>query len=272
VVFVQCVGSRSDERPYCSRVCCTSAIKNAIRVKEVDPAAEVFVLFRDVRTPGFHEELYRRASELGVTFVRYDVADPPRARSTDGGVAVSIVDAGTGLGLELLAGRLVLSTATLPDPGNEALARMLKVPLSKDGFFLEAHMKLRPVEFATDGVFLCGMAHWPKFAGEAAAQALGAASRAAVVLSQPHIVGAGIVASVDEEMCRGCGRCTEVCEFGAVSLVEARPGVVVSRVNEVLCKGCGVCAVRCPSKAITVRHFTDGQLMAMVETLLGGVS
>ncbi len=268
VVMIQCVGSRNEERPYCSRVCCTTAIKNAIRVREVDPDQPVYILYRDIRTYGFRELHYRRAAELGVTFVRFPDDRPPEVSTVEDGLRVLVEDMTTGEVLDLRAARLVLSSATLPRPDNEELAKMLKVPLSKDGFFLEAHMKLRPVDFATEGVFLCGMAHWPKFLDETIAQALGAAARAVTVLSKDHIEAEGIVASVDEELCRGCGRCVSVCEFGAAALEEVGVGVYVSRVNEVLCKGCGACAVGCPTKAITVRHFTDDQLMAMVETML----
>jgi heterodisulfide reductase subunit A len=268
VVMIQCVGSRNEERPYCSRVCCTTAIKNAIRIREVDPEQPVYILYRDIRTYGFREMHYRRAAELGVIFVRFRDERPPEVTATGDGLRVRVEDMTTGGMLEIPANRLVLSSATLPRPDNEVLAKMLKVPLSKDGFFLEAHMKLRPLDFATDGVFLCGMAHWPKFVDETIAQALGAAARAVTVLSLPHIEAEGVVASVDQELCRGCGRCTEVCEYGAVALEEVGDGVYASRVNEVLCKGCGACAVRCPTKAISVRHFTDDQIMAMVETML----
>ena len=268
VVMIQCVGSRIGERPYCSRVCCTTAIKNAIRIREVDPEQPVYILYRDIRTYGFREVHYRRAAELGVTFIRFADDKPPEVSAAKDGLRVLVEDMTIGDTLELEAARLVLSAATLPRPDNEIFAKMLKVPLSKDGFFLEAHMKLRPLDFASDGVFLCGMAHWPKFIDETIAQALGAASRAVTILSMPHIEAEGIVASVDEELCRGCGRCVEVCEYGAVALEEAGEGVYSSRVNEVLCKGCGACAVGCPTKAITVRHFTDDQLMAMVETML----
>jgi heterodisulfide reductase subunit A len=266
--MIQCVGSRSDERPYCSRVCCTTAVKNATRVKEVDPEMPVYVLYRDMRTSGLREEHYRRAAELGVVFVRFDGDRPPRVEASPEGLRVEVEDLTTGESLGLSARRLVLSAATLPRDDNGVLAKMLKVPLSKDGFFLEAHMKLRPLDFATDGVFLCGMAQWPKFLDESVAQGLGAAARAATVLALPSLEAEGVVAWVDEELCRGCGRCLEVCEYGANALEDAGDGVLVCRVNEVLCKGCGVCAVRCPSKAITVRHFTDGQLLSMVEALM----
>ena len=273
VVMIQCVGSRSEGRPYCSRVCCTNAVKNAIRVKEMDGSTPVTILYRDLRTYGLREDWYRRACELGVRFVRFDDDRPPVARATAKGIEVTVEDMTLGESLLFTAERLVLSAAILPQPDNAVVAQMLKVPLSKDGFFLEAHMKLRPVDFATEGVFLAGLAHWPKSIDESIAQACGAAARAATLLSKDWVEAEGIVSSVDPELCRGCGRCEEVCEYSAIAVEDAEelgPGVRVARVNEGLCKGCGACSVACPTRAVTMRHFTNEQIVAMLEALMQG--
>ena len=164
--------------------------------------------------------------------------------------------------------RLILAAAILPPEENVRLAQLLKVPLSKDGFFLEAHMKLRPLDFSTDGVFLAGLAHSPKYLDECIAQASGAAARALCILSKPTFEAEGIVASVETDLCRGCGRCREVCVYGAIDLEEVEPEVFISRVNEAVCKGCGTCAVICPSKAISMRHFTEDQILATMRSLL----
>jgi len=188
------------------------------------------------------------------------------------GLTVKIRDEVLGDTFALPADRVVLATAIMPRSDSKTFAKMLKVPLSKDGFFLEAHVKLRPLDFATEGVFVCGMAHWPKTVDETAGQAYGVAARAATILSLTKLETEGIVSSPDPELCRGCGRCVGVCEYSAPELVETSPGIWVSRVNEVLCKGCGKCAVACPTKAISMRHFTDDQIYAMLDALLRGVS
>ena len=268
VVMVQCVGSRNEARPYCSRVCCARSVEAATSILDRNPGSRVYVLYRDMRTDGFREDAYMRAAERGVVFIRHADDAPPRVDRDGGALRVRVVDAAIGTEVELHPTLLVLASATEPNPDNGSLAKMLKVPLSKDGFFLEAHMKLRPVDFSTDGVFLCGMAHWPKFADEAVAQASAAASRALGILTKPALEAGGVVAFIDPELCRGCGWCAKVCEFSAVALEEVKDGVFVSKVNEVLCKGCGACVSVCPSKAVSIRHFSDDQLMAMVESLL----
>lgn len=272
VAMIQCVGSRGEERPYCSRICCSTAVKNAIAIKERDTGTPVTVLYRDVRTYGMAESAYQRARELGVRFVRYEVEHPPIVRREGEDLVLEYIDHVALRRVRASVGTVVLSAATLPPEGAPELAKQLKVPLSKDGFFLEAHMKLRPLDFATEGVFVCGMAHWPKTVDETVAQAAGVAARAATILSLPSLSTEGIVSSPDPELCRGCGRCVEVCEYTAPSLVDRGDGVFVSQVNEVLCKGCGKCAVACPTKAISMRHFTDDQIDAMLEALLRGVS
>lgn len=268
VVMIQCVGSRTPERPYCSRICCSHAVKNALKIKEISPDTEVLVLCRDVRTYGFRELYYRRARELGVLFVRYDPEKKPEVVRSGDKLLVKFYDPVMRSEVVAEADILALSTAVVPRQDAEELAKKLKVPLSQDGFFLEAHVKLRPLDFASDGIFLCGLAHYPKFIEESIAQACGAAARAATVLSRPVIEVEAAVASVDEERCRGCGRCEEVCEFGATKVVEL-DGRLVAQVNEALCKGCGACAVRCPTGAIRIRHFTPEQILAMAEAAVG---
>jgi heterodisulfide reductase subunit A len=271
-VFIQCVGSRNDEHAWCSRICCGSTVKEALHLKGINPDADVYVIYRDVRTYGLREDAYREAAEKGVIFIRYEPDDPPVVSKEGDRLSVRIKDEVLGDTFAITAERVVLATAVLPRADNKDFAKMLKVPLSKDGFFLEAHVKLRPLDFATEGVFVCGMAHWPKTVDETAGQAYGVAARAATILSLNKLETEGIVSNPDPELCRGCGRCVGVCEYGAPELVETPPGVWVSQVNEVLCKGCGKCAVACPTKAISMRHFTDDQIDAMLEALLRGVS
>ncbi|KON31412.1 heterodisulfide reductase [miscellaneous Crenarchaeota group-15 archaeon DG-45] len=266
VVMIQCVGSRNDERPYCSRICCGEAVKNALKIKELSPDTEVYVLYRDIRTYGLMEGYYAEAASRGVLFIRYDEGREPEV-SSDGGLRVLVTDPVLREEVLLEPDLLVLSVATLPNPENRELAQMMKVPLSKDGFFLEAHMKLRPVDFATDGIFLCGLAHSPKFIDESISQACGAAARAATVLSKESLEIEGAIARVDDAMCSGCGMCEAVCRYGAVQ-VGLRDGEPKAEVLEALCKGCGTCASACPAKAITMEHFADGQILAQVRAAL----
>jgi heterodisulfide reductase subunit A len=272
VVMIQCVGSRNQERPYCSRVCCTNAIKNALKLKELNPNVNIYILYRDIRTYGFREEFYRRSSEAGgVFFIRYEEDQPPELVKKGKKLQLTLTDPVLEDKLTLDPDLVVLSTAIIPNEDSEELAKMLKVPMSKDKFFLEAHMKLRPVDFATDGVFLCGLAHSPKFIDEAISQAEGAAARACIVLSQDVIEAEGTVATVNEAMCRGCGMCIEVCPFNAIEFQEFNwfgHKLEVASVNEVLCKGCGSCTASCLSGAIQQKKFDDKQLLSMVESFL----
>jgi heterodisulfide reductase subunit A len=267
IVMIQCVGCRNDERPYCSRVCCTEAVKNALKVKEISPDCDVYILFRDIRTYGFSEVFYEEAARQGVKFIRYDDETTPEV-SDKKGITVKIKEPFLGEDIVLKPDLLVLSAATIPYPDNSELAQMLKVPLSKHGFFLEAHMKLRPVEFATEGVFLCGLAHSPKFFEECVAQASAAVSRAATILSKKTIESEGMVSSVDEEICSGCGTCIVICPFNAISKDENE----IARVQAALCKGCGTCSASCPEKAVTISAFTDDQLIAQVKAAAREVS
>ncbi len=272
IVMIQCVGSRNKERPYCSRVCCTNAIKNALKLKELNPNVNIYILYRDIRTYGFREEFYRKSSEAGgVFFIRYEEDQPPELVKNGKKLQLSLTDPVLEDKITLDPDLVVLSTAIIPNEDNEELAKMLKVPMSKDGFFLEAHMKLRPVDFATDGVFLCGLAHSPKFIDEAISQAEGAAARACIVLSQDVIEAEGTVATVNEAMCRGCGMCIEVCPFNAIEFKEFNwfgHKLEVASVNEVLCKGCGSCTASCLSGTIQQKKFDDKQILSMVESFL----
>jgi heterodisulfide reductase subunit A len=258
VVVIQCVGARNEERPNCSRICCGQAMKNALKIKEVSPKTEVYVLYKDIRTYGFKEDYYREAATKGVLFVNYDDERKPRVVDEDGKLKVTFWEPVIKEEVEIGPDVVVLSAATLPNPDNKRIAGMLKVPLTKDGFFLEAHMKLRPVDFATDGVFLCGMAHWPKFIDESISQACAAAARAATILSKKTLDAEGTVSHIDEDLCIGCGVCISICPYKAIAKDENG----LAKVNEVLCKGCGTCAASCPERAIMMHQFTDEQLIA----------
>jgi heterodisulfide reductase subunit A len=206
-----------------------------------------------------------------VIFIRFEEGSKPevsKGRKEDSSLEVDVYEELLEENFSIDADRIILAAAILPPEGNERLAQLLKLPLSKDGFFLEAHMKLRPLDFSTDGVFLAGLAHSPKYLDECIVQASGAAARALVILSKPTFEAEGIVASVETDLCRGCGRCREACVYGAIDIVEVEPEVFISRVNEALCKGCGTCAVTCPSKAIRMSHFTEDQIMATMRSYL----
>lgn len=267
IVMVHCVGSRTTERPYCSRVCCTESVKNALRAKGMDSEIAIYSLFRDMRTYGFREEFYREAAEKGVVFIRFLEENEPVVRIDDQGkLEVRVLDDILQEELLINPDFVVLAAATLPARGNEELARMLKVPLNSQGFFLEAHMKLRPLDFATDGIFLCGLAHLPKFFEENVSQACGVVSRALGILSRDTLEGEAIIAIVDESKCRGCGVCVDTCEFGAPSLKQLEDGRQVSHIDEALCKGCGSCSVNCCNKAISMGYFGTGQILSMIES------
>ncbi|MCD6306032.1 MAG: CoB--CoM heterodisulfide reductase iron-sulfur subunit A family protein [Deltaproteobacteria bacterium] len=267
VAFIQCVGSREPERPYCSKLCCTASIQQAIALKKARPDLDVTVLYRDIRTFGQREDLYREARERGVLFIRFSVDQKPTVEKVDKDgkkmLRIGVTDPILGRPIHLYVDYLNLATAIVPRPV-EDLAKMLKVPLNEDGFFLEAHIKLRPVDFSTDGVFVCGLAHYPKPIEESIAQAQAAAGRAARLLSQETIDVEPIVSVVDQDLCIGCGLCEASCPFGAIRLVEV-PGKGYRAENiSALCKGCGVCAAACPQKAIDMKHFRDRQIRAAI--------
>lgn len=271
VVMIQCVGSRDAERPYCSRVCCSEAIKNALKIKELSPRTHVYVLYRDIRTYGFRESLYTKARQQGVVFLRHEDDRKPVVTGGDGGLVVTVFDPQLNRDIAIEAGMVVLSVATVPHEENKALAQLLKVPLNEDGFFLEAHMKLRPVDFATDGVFLAGLAHSAKSVDETIIQAAAASARAGGVLSQDALELEATVSQVVEENCDGCAYCVDPCPFKAITLVEyVRNGTVkkVIEVNESLCKGCGTCQATCPKQGVFIRGFTLNQIAAQVGAAL----
>jgi len=267
VAMIQCVGSRNHERPNCSRICCGQAVKNALKIKELSPETDVYVLYKDMRTFGFREDYYREAADKGVIFIRYDDETKPEVTQEDGKIRVTAWEPVLKTWIPIEPDLLVLSVATVPNPDNERLAGMLKVPLTKDKFFLEAHMKLRPVDFATDGVFLCGMAHSPKFIDESISQACAAAARAATVLSKTALEMEGSIASVDKDLCSGCKICASVCAYNAIEM-EENSEKPVAKVLEALCKGCGTCGSSCPTKAITLGHFTNEQILAQIKATL----
>jgi len=267
VVMIQCVGSRNEERPNCSRICCAQAVKNALKIKELSPETDVYVLYKDVRTYGFKEDYYRDASSKGVLFIRYDDKTKPEVSQENERLQISFFEPVFNEWIQIEPDLLVLSVATIPNPDNKRIAEMLKVPLTHEGFFLEAHMKLRPVDFATDGVFLCGMAHSPKFIDESIAQACASAARAATVLSKKALEMEGSIANVNEDLCGGCRICEALCEYGAIEMKE-NSGKLRSHVIEALCKGCGVCGSACPTGAINMGHFTDKQILAQIRAAL----
>ena len=269
VVFIQCVGSREPDRPYCSKVCCTHSIKSALELKEINPEMDIYILYRDIRTYGQREELYRDARSKGIIFFRYGLEQKPQVERDGDGLSVIVKDHILGREIGLRPDLLILASAIVPRD-NETLAQMYKLSLNEDGFFMEAHAKLRPVEFAADGLFLAGMAHYPKPIEESIAQAKAAASRASVVLSKERLTVEGVVSHVDEHYCLGCGMCEEACPFGAIAVVEREGGVRVSYVQEALCKGCGACAAACPTGAASIFHYDDQEVMTMVEAALAG--
>ncbi len=261
VVMIQCVGSREPERNYCSRICCGEAVKNALRIKELDPTAQVFVLYRDIRTYGLKELSYRRAREAGVQFVRFEPDRRPEVTPGGRGLTVTVFDQSLKLPLKLAADYLVLSAGLRPHPASAEVARVFKLPVDADGFLMEAHLKLRPLDFASAGIFLCGLAHGPKTLEESLAQAMGAAARALGVLSRAEMYVAGAVAQVDPLKCVACLTCMRTCPFGVPQMDESE-GVV--RIDAASCQGCGNCASACPRKAIEVKHHLDEQFIAKI--------
>jgi heterodisulfide reductase subunit A-like polyferredoxin len=263
VVMIQCVGSRNEERPYCSRVCCASAVKNALKIKSLNPKARVKVLYRDMRMYGHLEEHYARARHAGVLFLRYEEDRKPVVNRKDGSLELSYYNPVLKEDMTLRPDLLVLSAAILPSE-TEELAGMLKCSRTTDGFFLEAHMKLRPVDFATDGIYLCGLAHAPKTIDESLSQAAAAVSRACTILSKDQIQVGGIVSVVDPDKCAACLTCVRACPYN-VPVINAEGKAEIEMAK---CQGCGICASECPGKAIKLQHFTDEQIMAKCAVLL----
>jgi len=290
VVMIQCVGSRDEEHPYCSRVCCQEAVKNALAIKQANPAARVYVLFRDMRTYGMSELGYLRAREAGVIFIRFDPEKKPevsvdkmgtgsepisasRGETASGevpvpilsGLCVTVIDDAIGRPIELRPDLVVLSAAIRPDPQAAAVSQLLKVPLNADGFFLEAHMKLRPLDFPSEGIFLAGLAHAPKTMAECISQAQGAAARAATIISRPFMDRSGVVSQVDPARCAACLTCVRLCPYGVPQINEDG----VAYIEPASCQGCGLCASACPRKAIVTRHYSDEQIASKIDVLFG---
>ncbi len=263
VVMIQCVGSREEGHMYCSRICCTQAVSNAVKLKEENPDIEVCVLYRDIRTYGLNELLYRQAREMGVTFIRYDVDRKPEVTDDQGKLTVRVFDSVLGTNILLEPDYLTLSTAIRPHDDAEEIASRLKLPLTQDRFFMEAHMKLRPLDFVNDGMYLCGLAHSPKTVSESITQARGAVSRAVTILSQAHLMVGGVVSVVEQDKCVGCLTCVRSCPFD-VPKINADG---VAEIEAAACQGCGICASMCPRKAIKLQHYSDEQVMAKTAVL-----
>jgi heterodisulfide reductase subunit A-like polyferredoxin len=266
VVMIQCVGSRNEDFPNCSRICCQNAVKNALHIKKLNPDAEVYVLYRDIRTYGELEYFYRQARRQGVHFFRFNREDPPQVSSQDQGVSVTFKDQVLQRDLKLPADLLVLSAGMRPSD-TEELATIVKLPRNPDGYFMEAHVKLRPVDMANEGIYVCGTAHGPKLISETVAQAMAASSRAATFLSQSEITLSVVTAKVDQERCASCLICVRACPFGVPRINKEG----VSEIDEAVCRGCGICAAECPAKAIELSWYEDDQVMSKVDALLEGV-
>jgi heterodisulfide reductase subunit A len=293
IVMIQCVGARKGEIrpseleafpksdtaellrkilkarkeegwPYCSRICCMNAIKNAILVKEQSPQTDVVVLFGDLRVYKEYEDFYRKARELEVRFIRHIEEAPPEiTQAPEGKLEVMAYDALSGLEVKFLADWVVLSTPLVPNKDEIMLARMLKIPIGTDGFVMEAHLKLRPVDTNVDGIFIAGTVSGPKDVPESIISGEAAAARTSILMGNRKVKTEAITAVVDENLCIGCGLCEEICPYGAPKIDEGK-----SKVREILCRGCGSCAAECPRRAITMRHFGDHQLLAQVKALL----
>jgi heterodisulfide reductase subunit A-like polyferredoxin len=269
-VFIQCVGSREPDRPYCSKICCTHSIKSALHLKQTNPEMNVMIIYRDIRTYGEREDLYQEARRKGIIFIRYEPERKPEVTAGEDALTVSVRDHILDQTIEIEADLLVLASAVVPRD-NELLAQLYKLSLNEDKFFMEAHPKLRPVEFATEGIFLAGIAHYPKPIEESIAQAQAAASKAAVVLSRKEISVEGVISHINEVFCRGCGECVQACPYNAVDLTQkefADKIRTVAFVQAALCKGCGACAAACPTGAASVHHFEDDKVMSMVTAAL----
>jgi len=266
IAMIQCVGSREDGHRYCSRRCCSQAIKNALKLHGINSRLRIFVLYRDIRTYGFKEEFYTKAREAGIMFIRYDPEHKPVLTNGSDRLTLSVLDPVLQKHIAIHPDFVVLSTGIVPSAHNESIAKMLKVPLNSDGYFLEAHVKLRPVDFATEGIFVAGLAHGPKFISETISQSRAAAARAATILAHDKYYAEATVSYVDKDLCVGCGLCSSLCPYEAISIV-TEDGKRRSKVNEALCKGCGTCVAACPSGAMDQYGFRKRQIMAMIEAI-----
>jgi len=268
LVMIQCVGCRNEDRNYCARVCCSQSIKNALKLKEINPKMDIYILFRDMRTYGFSEDYYQEASNKDVKFIRYEPDDKPQVEVVEEEgrpvLRVTVTDSILAQKLAIDADYLALAAAVIPPAERREISQFFKVSLGPDDFFKEAHVKLRPVDFAADGVFLCGTAHYPKHIPEAINQAYGAAGRALTLLSHDIVTVSGSVCEVDERRCMGCGACISACTYGAIEFRETRQGKKAV-VNPVICKGDGLCNAKCPTGAIQLKHYTDEELLSQID-------
>jgi len=266
VAFIQCVGSRIPERPYCSRTCCTHSLESAVTLKEMNPEMNLYILYRDLRSYGFREDLYRKAREKGVIFIRYNLEQPPEARLDDGkNLSLTVMDHVLGRPIQLSPDLQILASAIIPNE-NKKLFELFKIPVNSEGFLIEAHMKLRPVDFASDGLFMAGLAHYPKPLDESIAQAKAAVARSMTILSKESILVGGIVARVAPENCAVCLTCVRTCPYDAPYISEEGHAVI----DPAECRGCGACVAECPGKAISLQHFTDEQIIAKEDALFYG--
>jgi heterodisulfide reductase subunit A len=272
LVMIQCVGCRNEDRNYCARICCSNSVKNALKLKEINPRMDITILFRDMRTYGFSEDYYRDASNKDVKFIRYEPQDKPLVEAVEEEgrrmLRVTATDHVLRRRLAIDADLLSLAAAVIPSAGNREISQLFKVSLGPDDWFKEAHVKLRPVEFGTDGVYLCGIAHYPKHISETINQAYGAAGRVLTLLSRDTVTASGSVAEVKESNCISCGACITVCSYGAIEFYQTPEGRK-ARVNPVLCKGDGICNTVCPTAAISLKHFTDEELLSQIDTAIG---
>lgn len=267
LVMIQCVGCRQEDRNYCSRVCCTHSIKNALKIKKINPELDIYILFRDIRTYGYSEDYYREAASKDVKFIRYEPESRPLVEKVNEGgtekLRVTVSDPILGKDLVIEPDIISLAAAVISSEGTYEASRLFKVTMNQDGFFQEAHMKLRPVDFSAEGIYLCGTAHYPKHISEAISQAYGAAGRAVALLSQDTVTASGSVCEVNENTCVSCGACISVCTYGAIAFNEKN----IAAVNSVLCKGDGLCNVVCPTSAISLKHYTDEELIGQIDAI-----
>jgi len=270
LVMIQCVGCRNEDRDYCSRICCSESVKNALKLKEMNPEMDIYILFRDIRTYGFKEDYYREAADKEVRFIRYEPENPPQveAAEEDGRsfLRITLPDPILGQLVSLEADILALAAAVIPSAGTDELVSLFKVTLSSDGFIKEAHVKLKPVETNVEGVFLCGIAHYPKLISETISQSYGAAGRVLTILSHDTVTASGAICEVNDNKCIGCGACISACTYDAIQFENTPQGKKV-RVNPVLCKGDGLCNAKCPTKAISLKHFTNDELLTQIHAM-----
>jgi heterodisulfide reductase subunit A-like polyferredoxin len=263
VVFVQCVGSRNEENPYCSKVCCTHSLKSAIAVKSMDKRKRVYVVYRDIRSYGFREDLYKKARELGVIFIRYDLEKMPQLkRNSNKELEFTVIDHVLRQPVKINPDLVVLASGISPN-ANKNLFEKFKVPVNNEGFLVEAHAKLRPVDFASDGLFVAGLAHYPKPLEESIAQARASVARAMTILSRDSLKVGGVVAEVTPEKCAVCLTCVRGCPYDIPYIHDDG----YAKIDASECHGCGACVGECPGKAIKLNHFTDEQIIAKTDAL-----